>query len=202
VPAETELRRAWEAIAPAHPEVVERLLARHREPQRRYHTVEHVAAVVRHLRTTAGDQLVPELVAAALYHDAIYHVRSPTNEADSARLAADELAGIGWDERRCALVARLVRATACHEATDEQEAALLDADLAILGSAPATYDAYVTAIRAEHAHVADADWRAGRAAVLRSFLDKPRIYATAVMRAEREAQARANVQRELEALTG
>jgi predicted metal-dependent HD superfamily phosphohydrolase len=200
VDADDEIRRAWEAVAPSHGDVVERLIGRHREPHRRYHTVEHVATVVRHLRATATDPPAPELVAAALYHDAVYDPRSSTNEADSARLAVTELGRIGWDADRCAVVARLVEATARHDARDALEAALLDADLAILGAAPATYDRYAADVRDEYAHVTDDDWRIGRAAVLRSFLARPAIYATEVMRGTREAQARANLRRELDAL--
>ena len=50
---------------------------------------------------------------------------------------------------------------------------LLDADLAVLGSEPAAYQAYVTGVRAEYGHVDDAAWATGRAAVLRGLLDRP-----------------------------
>ena len=77
---------------------------------------------------------------------------------------------------------------------------LFDADLAILGSSPAEYQAYVTGVRAEYAHVDDAGWRSGRATVLRTFLDRQQIYVTPTMRAARERRARANLAAELAAL--
>lgn len=40
--------------------------------------------------------------------------------------------------------------------------ALLDADLAILGSDPASYDRYRLAVRREYAHIDELAWRTGR----------------------------------------
>ena len=85
-------------------------------------------------------------------------------------------------------------------AVDADAAVLFDADLAILGASPAEYQAYVTGVRAEYAHVDDAGWRTGRAAVLQTFLDRDPIYATPTMRADRERRARANLAAELAAL--
>ena len=93
-----------------------------------------------------------------------------------------------------------MRATADHVATDGDTAVLLDADLAVLGSEPAAYQAYVTGVRAEYAHL-DADaWRVGRAAVLRDLLGRRPLYATAPGRARWEARAGANMAAELAAL--
>ena len=106
--------------------------------------------------------------AAALFHDAIYDPRSPTNEADSAPLAAGALAPARLGRRSAwHAVAALIEATAGHDTAvargDAEAAVLFDADLAILGSSPAEYQAYVTGVRAEYAHVDDAGWRTGRA---------------------------------------
>jgi predicted metal-dependent HD superfamily phosphohydrolase len=77
-----------------------------------------------------------------------------------------------------------------------------DIDLTIL-SAPATeFDAYDRAIRLEYAHVGDAEYRAGRGALLRSFLARPRIFLTDRLHAEREAAARANIDRAIARLGG
>ena len=94
--------------------------------------------------------------------------------------------------------APLVRATAEHDADgDADGAVLLDADLAVLGSEPAAYQAYVTGVRAEYAHVDAAAWRTGRAAVLRDLLARRPLYATAPARARWEARAGANMAAEL-----
>ena len=40
---------------------------------------------------------------------------------------------------------------------------MVDADLAVLGSEPAAYQAYVTGVRAEYGQLDDEQWRTGRA---------------------------------------
>jgi predicted metal-dependent HD superfamily phosphohydrolase len=78
---------------------------------------------------------------------------------------------------------------------------LVDADLSILGAPAEVYDRYAAAVRAEYAHVPADAWRAGRSAVLRSFLDRPAIFHTAAGRGRWEEAARANLGRERAALT-
>ena len=99
---------------------------------------------------------------------------------------------------------RLVRATEHHDTNDDDldGRVLLDADLAVLGSEPAAYQAYVTGVRTEYGHVDEARWRAGRAAVLRGLLDRRPLYATVEARNRWEARARANMTAELAALDG
>jgi len=220
---EVELRRMWHRVAGhTHDDVIERLLARHREPHRRYHTAMHVMWVCRHVdRLIADHQALGQPVGdpdavrvAALFHDAIYDPRSATNEADSATLADGCLTEIGWSPDRRALVRRLVELTAGHQ-LDESAGSdrsdlfdlfdlaggvLLDADLAVLGSPANEYQHYATAVRAEYSHVDDDAWRVGRARVLQQFLDRRAIFVTSAMRAEREHCARANLTAELTTL--
>jgi predicted metal-dependent HD superfamily phosphohydrolase len=96
----------------------------------------------------------------------------------------------------------MIRGTADHrDPPDLDTAVLFDADLAVLGADPAGYGDYVRGVRAEYGHVDDAGWRAGRASVLQSFLDRPSIYATDPGRRRWESTARANITAELAALT-
>lgn len=202
-----ELRAAWTAaIGSGHAELaaLDDVVGRHREPHRRYHGVRHVTWVVRHVHELAGECPVADLgavTAAAFFHDAVYDPRASDNEEQSALLAARVLAELGWLDHRCAVVGRLIRSTARHEADDDADCAvLLDADLAVLGADPAAYQAYVTGVRAEYAHVDAAAWRTGRSAVLRDLLARRPLYATAPARARWEARAGANMAAELAAL--
>jgi predicted metal-dependent HD superfamily phosphohydrolase len=77
---------------------------------------------------------------------------------------------------------------------------LLDIDLAILGAAPERFAAYESQIRAEYAHVPEADFRSGRAQVLSGFLARPRIYATAAFHDALEHRARENLAKALAVL--
>jgi predicted metal-dependent HD superfamily phosphohydrolase len=205
---DSELRAAWttaigdgaEALA-----ALDDVVARHREPQRQYHGVRHVTWVVRHVSELGAHVPVGDLAAvtaAAFFHDAIYDPRAGDNEERSALLAARVLGELGWAETRRAAVAAMVRATATHGAVaDVDTAVLLDADLAILGAEPAAYQAYVTGVRSEYAHVEAAAWRTGRSQVLRDFLARRPLYATEPARERWEARAAANMTAELAGLT-
>ncbi|CAN5715628.1 hypothetical protein BH20ACT4_BH20ACT4_09800 [soil metagenome] len=183
------------------------LLSRYRQPHRVYHGVRHLVWVVRHVQSLAGepDVKVADLsatVAAAFYHDAVYEPTGTANEARSADIALGDLTTLGWHPIRCSRVAELVRATESHvPGGDDTDAAVLcDADLAVLATDPAGYDSYITGVRREYAHVDDDGWRTGRTAVLRSFVDRAQIYATAPARRRWEARARANAAAELAGL--
>lgn len=204
---EIELRTAWQAAvgtAPAATAEFDDVIGRHREPHRRYHGVRHVTWVVRHVNELSAEVVVADpgaVTAAAFFHDAVYDPRGGDNEAQSAALASRVLGSLGWNEARCAAVEALIRATQGHEPTDDPDrAVLLDADLAVLGSDPSAYQAYVTGVRAEYAHLDAAGWRVGRAAVLDHLLARPALYSTAPGRRRWEARARANIASELAAL--
>lgn len=207
---EIEIRRAWRhAVGPQHDGYVDGLMLRYGEPHRHYHTATHVMMVLRSvhdLSAMAGREPKPELVVAALYHDAIYDPRVNDNEARSAELAQRDLAEIGWPSEQRDAVASLVLATATHVTNDGHKLAgeatdiLLDADLAILGADPQTYQAYATGVRAEYFFVDDQQWCTGRGTVLQHFLDSPRLFRTDHMHNEREHRARANIQAELASL--
>lgn len=181
----------------------EAVLARYDEPHRAYHTIEHLreawAALERLLRAEAVTGERARTVRLALwFHDAIYDPRAADNEAASAALARRVLAAAGEPAGVVDDVARLVEATAEHRAAPDDAAAgcLLDADLWILSAPPDRYDRYVTQVRAEYAHVPDSDFAAGRGAILRDLLDRPRLYVTNAA-LPWEPAARANLTREL-----
>jgi predicted metal-dependent HD superfamily phosphohydrolase len=180
------------------------LIMRYREPHRRYHTVTHVAAVRQLvgelLREIDGvDSLAIRL--AAWYHDAIYDPAAArhANEASSAELATDELTRLDVPVTTIDTTARLILATASHDPADIDEAVLLDADLGVFAAQRAVYLTYVAGVRFEYRMVDDGAWRTGRAAVLRSFLDRDVIFHTRPMKPH-EHQARANLEFELASL--
>jgi predicted metal-dependent HD superfamily phosphohydrolase len=200
------LRDRWDADLPGAPaersaEVLADLVARHGEPQRRYHTITHVVAVLDALDELGHGTDRPARLAA-WFHDAIYDPRATDNEARSAELARSVLPSLGLDDRAVTEVARLVEQTRDHAVApgDESGAALVDADLSILGAPAEVYDGYARAVRDEYAHVPDDAWRLGRAFVLRSFLDRPVLFRTGAGRDRWEEPARANLARELASL--
>ncbi|MFE7127571.1 HD domain-containing protein [Streptomyces sp. NPDC057617] len=179
------------------------LLARWAEPQRRYHTTAHLLAVLDHIDTLAEYAEDPDLVRlAAWFHDAVYRPDRSENEERSARLAERALSEAGLSDDRTREVARLVRLTTTHAAApgDRNGAVLCDADLAILASGPEAYEAYQAAVREEYGFVPDADFRAGRAAVLEQLLALPGLFRTPYAVREWEARARHNLTAELTGL--
>jgi predicted metal-dependent HD superfamily phosphohydrolase len=180
----------------------ERLLARWSEPERHYHTVTHLSAVLDVVDGFAGLAPHPERVRlAAWLHDAVYDPRAAgdANERASAGLAAELLAALGVPDEVTDEVVRLAGLTAGHATGDDDPdgALLCDADLAILASDDRTYAAYAAAIRREYAHVPDRDFREGRGRILAGLLGLPSIYRLAPLRSRWEARARANLEREL-----
>ncbi len=180
------------------------LLARWQEPQRRYHTLAHLTAVLDHVDVLEEYADDPDVVRlAAWFHDAVYLPDRSENEERSARLAERALPEAGVPAGKTAEVARLVRLTVTHSpAGDDRDGQVLcDADLAILASPPSAYAAYTAAVRQEYHFVPDDAFREGRAAILRQLLDLPRLFHTPHGRREWEATARYNLTGELEMLS-
>jgi predicted metal-dependent HD superfamily phosphohydrolase len=169
------------------------------EPHRRYHDLSHLAAVlglVDALSEAADDADAVRL--AAWYHDVVHDPRSAENEARSAGRARAGLRGLVPDDR-LAEVERLVLLTVDHDPApdDANGAVLCDADLAVLASPPEAYAAYASAVRAEYGHLSDADFTAGRIAVLERLLALPALYRLPEDDERWTATARANLAAEL-----
>jgi len=190
-----------DAVPPA---VLADLRRRHAEPGRAYHGWRHIEALLA-LRGEVADRLADPAAVfwAILFHDAVYDARASDNEEASARLleAADLPA---LDPATRARAARLIRMTAAHRLPDDlpaEEAAdaalFLDMDLSILGAPAGAFDAYEAGVRAEYVHVPEPAFRAGRAAILRRFLEREHLYLSSWGRGRFEAAARANVARSL-----
>jgi predicted metal-dependent HD superfamily phosphohydrolase len=178
--------------------VFERLRVLYGGEHRAYHHAGHIEDCLREFDRVPGRPVTVEI--AIWFHDVIYDSHRKDNEEMSAQYFAEEAGRAGMSGDWIADVERLIRVTAHHRAAAEDEALLCDIDLSILGRSPEEYGRYVAAVRREYAWVSDADWRTGRAAVLRSFLQRPVTYHT-MEYAPLEAPARANMEAELRSLT-
>lgn len=195
-PTSTALADRWPLRA-LH-DVRDELLAAWDRPG--YHDLEHLTEVLDRLDDLDRAGVVFDKVPVALaawFHDAVYDGQ-PDAEERSAMLAEATL-----PDPPAAEVARLVRMTEHHQAfpDDLNAAALSDADLAILAAGPERYERYASDVRTEYAHVGDADFNAGRAAVLRDLLAGPSLFRTPQGQSLWEESARANVTAEIERLT-
>ena len=199
-----DLERWWPDLLADQPQIRERLVSAYDDPARGYHDLRHLREVLEHL-----DDLVPAdhpdrdaVVLAAWFHDAVYDAVGD-NEERSARLADAVLTQAGVPIPLVEEVTRLVRLTAGHDpAADDLPGQLLcDADLAILAAGRERYDDYVAGVRQEYAEVPDADFRAGRKAVLEDLLAHTTLFHSEAARERWEEKARANVSAEVAALS-
>lgn len=179
------------------------VVAAYASPPRAYHSFTHVQEVLKHLSTVPDWAHPNEVFLAALFHDAVYVPGRKDNEAKSAELARQAIdtflprAGLDAD-----LVTHLIELTAKHGSVtpkDPDAAHFLDADMAILGSDPATFDAYDAAIADEYRPVTNAlFYRLGRRRFLSKLLDAPRIFHSDHFHARFDTPARSNLRRALE----
>ena len=145
-----------------------------------------------------------EVALAILFHDAIYEPGRPDNEERSADLAIELLRDQAQtiDVPR---IAMMIRATKSHDqlahADDHDLAHFIDADMAIIGTAPHVYDAYAKAVRREFSSIPTAMFEQGRHAFLSKQLARPSLFHTEWFRARYEHAARRNLAHELATLT-
>jgi predicted metal-dependent HD superfamily phosphohydrolase len=198
---EVDLLLAWPL--PGARELGARLVAAYARPDRHYHDTTHLNEVLDriHEMSRAGvafDRM--SVLLAAWFHDGVYDGR-PDAEKRSAAWAAEALATVVEPDVVDEVV-RLVLLTERHRPEDDDlnGCALSDADLAILAAPDERYAEYVAAVRAEHAHVPDDLFCAGRAEILGDLLAKPHLFHTGYARAAWEGPARLNVERELEGI--
>ncbi|TFV63365.1 metal-dependent phosphohydrolase [Geodermatophilus sp. DF01-2] len=172
------------------------------EPHRRYHDLAHLAAVLGLVGELAGAATDPDAVRlAAWYHDVVYDPRRVDNERVSAERARAGLRGLVPPDR-VEEVSRLVLLTAGHDPgpDDANGAVLCDADLAVLAGPPEAYAGYASAVREEYGHLSDAEFTAGRTAVLDHLLALPALYRLPAVAARWTPRARANLAAELSLL--
>lgn len=167
------------------------------EPHRHHHDLEHLREVLDALELLASDGLEFDLALArraAWFHDAVYDVFRDDNEERSAALTRRMLPPSMRED-----VARLVLMTKTHivDDGDVDAAALCDADLSVLGSAPDRYKRYARAVRLEYAHVSDPEFRRGRVRILSDLLARDPLFATEPGRDRWEEPARRNVADEI-----
>ena len=192
-------KRAWKGVeARGDGDPVFRLLVeRYSEPHRRYHTEQHLIECLDAFETVRDlPPHPPEVEAALWFHDAIYDVKRQDNEEQSANWATSLFAEAGVSSNSTDLIQSLIlvtRHTALPVTPDEQ--LLVDIDLSILGAPRPRFDEYERQIREEYSFVPGWLFRRKRRAILRTFLDRPRIYSTGHFFDALEKRARENLQR-------
>lgn len=179
------------------------LKEKYSEKSRFYHNLSHVKALLNlceSLNNKTQDQNAIRL--AIWFHDVIYDTKRSDNEEESARLADEMLLKLLVNTETIEFVRDLILATKNHNGKNlAYDAKLfLDMDLVILGTSEEVYKEYSKAIREEYSWVSDSVYRSGRKKILKSFIQRERIYLTDQMEVRYEEKARENVNSEIKSL--
>ena len=170
------------------------------KPARHYHNLAHIAACVEEFKPVRKVCENPDAVEAAIwFHDWVYDPMRADNEQRSAEQAMEAITEAGGPPAMAYLVGRYVLETT-HDNTppiDQDAQVLVDIDLSILGKPQPEYDHYERMIRREYTHVPESRYRTARAAILRRFLARPRIYHNAHFITRYEQPARENLARSI-----
>lgn len=189
---------AWAMAGLAEPprECFEALCQAYAEPQRRYHTLQHLHECLGQAeRITPLAERPGEVLIALWFHDAVYDTMGRGNEERSARWAREVVAATGGHDA-AERVYQLVMATEHHAVPTSPDAqVLVDVDLSILGAEAGRFDEYEQQVRDEYRHVPGPLFRGKRRAVLRGFLARARIFSTDTFHQLLEARARDNLRR-------
>lgn len=194
------LAQAWSVLLPGNPHLGARLIQSWTQPHRRYHGPQHLVDCLAALAELGSSS--PTETLALWFHDVI-HTSSPgADERASAHLAETELLAAGLLAAQASEVARLVLVTAEHNPAPEDHpgARVSDADLAIIGAAPARYRASVKALRAEYPHLDDAAWQAKRLPRITKLINTRPLFHTERGKDLWSARAAANLRAELVSL--
>ncbi len=176
------------------------LMNEYSKPDRHYHNLNHIDRVLKTIDRFNLELQDPIAVRlAAWFHDFVYDPQASDNEAQSAELAKKLLAELNISAATIDRTQQLILATQGHQIDpdDTDRCIFLDADLAILGTDPAQYQTYARSIRQEYSWVSDVEYRRGRTRVLKSFLQRDRLYYTDLLFDELDSIARVNMKQEI-----
>jgi predicted metal-dependent HD superfamily phosphohydrolase len=177
-----------------------RLITAYSEPQRSYHTLQHLDECLCTLDQARATGLIakPDLIEMALwFHDAVYDPKGSENEALSAQMALEALGGSEMSSE----VARLILLTKSHQPGEgADDSWIIDIDLAIFAQPMERVLEYERQIREEYAWVPADVYAEKRAEILSGFLQRKQIYLTAWAREQFEAKARENLKALIDAV--
>jgi len=173
----------------------EKLLESYSEPQRKYHTLQHLIECIQKFELVIDLVASPREIEVALwFHDAIYDVQGHDNEALSAKWAKESLVAVGASMDEIDRIYHLIMVTQhtnIPHSLDEQT--LVDIDLSILGERSERFKEYDIQVRQEYAWVPEEIYLIKRCEVLEMFLARSFIYSTAYFQNHFEVHARENL---------
>lgn len=174
--------------------------------KRHYHNADHILALLTLSQEYRHMLKAPLLVDFAIvYHDIVYNVMRKDNEHRSSVIAGKRLLALGMDAYEAGVVMVYIEATKHHQipsglAHAEDLALFLDFDTAILGAPWEEYEAYTRKVRKEYGIYPDMMYKPGRKKFLEACLAAPVIFHSPEFHSRLDAQARNNMEKELQYL--
>jgi predicted metal-dependent HD superfamily phosphohydrolase len=184
--------------------LLEELVKKYSGRGRYYHNWQHIETLL-NLSEKYAAQLADKDVVdfAVFYHDAVYNVLRKDNEQRSAAMAAQRLALVGVPLQKIDQVRIFIEATQTHQVPQGLSGRadlefFLDFDMSVLAAPGEVYRLYREQVRKEYRLIPAALYRPGRKKFLQTCLQSSSIFKTTEFISRYEAQARANLQWELE----
>ncbi len=206
-----ELKKSWITLTSKYTDdefilkqLWEEINKKYTSKKRHYHNLNHLDSMFQLAENNQADLIDYDTIQFAIwYHDIIYNALKSDNELKSAEFAIKRLKKLKIDPKSIENCANLIISTKKHEiinAQNQDNAYLLDFDLAILGTTWEIYESYTQKIRKEYSMYPNFMYKRGRKKVLQHFLARPQIYYTEKYHDLWEANARKNIQKELSSL--
>lgn len=179
-----------------------RLVDGYNEPQRHYHTLEHVEHCLRMFDDCRSRLQDPDAVELAVwFHDVVFEPGVCDNERRSADLYLELSNGVHDDSRRT-LVESLIMAT-LHDGNSLEHpdaAYMVDIDLSSFGLSWADFLRDSENLRRENATLTDDEYYRKQTRFQHFLLARARFFVSDFFSERFEAQARANLERYFEQL--
>jgi len=182
-----------------------RLVKNYSQKSRYYHNLNHIWAMLQQSEDCKDELEDKDVIDFSIwFHDVIYKSTQKNNEKKSAEFAQKILQKFSLEDKRVEKVYNLIVSTQKHQiidATNLDNAYLLDFDLSILGQSWSVYESYIKDIRKEYRIYPNFLYNPGRKKVLETFLQRKTLYFTEKYQNLYEQQARENLEREITQLS-
>jgi len=206
----TELKNKWTGLLSQFTTDEELITSSWQEIQqqytktnRAYHNLTHIHSMLQGAQQHEALLADKEVMHFSIWlHDIIYNSLKKDNEQQSAEVAKRILSQTSLSKNRIEACYQQILLTIKHEPLPNSsidEKLLIDFDLEILSRDWEGYQIYCQQIRKEYWMYPNFLYKKGRKKAMEHFLKRPTIYQTAMYQ-QKEAQARANIQREINEL--
>ncbi|WP_132066177.1 hypothetical protein [Aquimarina spinulae] len=179
------------------------IVKQHSKKTRYYHNLSHLDHLYHNLVEVKNEIKDWDMVLFALfYHDYIYNILKQDNEEQSAKKAIEVLNSLSINKNRITLCYDMILATKGHNNSESSDINYFtDADLSILGSDSKNYETYYKNVRKEYKYYPDFMYNKGRIKVLNHFINMPAIFKSEHFYKRFEANAKQNLQQEIDLLS-